>query len=236
MRAEPDLRLTGTAYVDGEELTCRECGNDRALEIHKDGFREIWPAWICCLSCGCGESSKVLTNGLVDAALEARTGRKKPEDSDTFVAEWRGIVWTGEIFPQFLLGDALVAVKALSGQISKDTKAWTRSKKKDAKTRVKAVAGAVAEPVKEKAGAAKKAAKAKAGNAANAAKATALTTAWTLQTGGAGPTTTAKPKSQRCTVKGCRGGMVTLSTKVHSNTGKTSEVKIPCGVCHRSAK
>ncbi|MGW2110696.1 hypothetical protein [Streptomyces sp. NPDC001948] len=234
MRTEPDLRLTGTAYVDGQELQCRECGNDRSLEIHKDGFREVWPAWICCLSCGCGESSKVVTNGLVDAALEARTGRKKPEDADTFVAEWRGIVWTGEIFPQFLLGDALVAVKALGGQVGKDTKAWTRSKKKEAKARAKAAAEAVAEPVKEKAGAAKKAAKEKAGAAANAAKATALTTAWTLQTGGAGPTTTAKPKRQRCTVKGCRGGMVTLSTKLHSTTGKTRDVKIPCAACHRS--
>ncbi|MFJ3184405.1 hypothetical protein ACIPJN_39250 [Streptomyces sp. NPDC086796] len=234
MRTEPDLRLTGTAYVDGQELQCRECGNDRSLEIHKDGFREVWPAWICCLSCGCGESSEVLTNGLVDAALEARTGRKRPEDSDTFVAEWRGIVWTGEIFPELLLGDALVAVKALGGQISKDTKAWTRAKKKEAKARAKAAAGAVTAPVKEKAGAAKKAAKQQASGAAAAAKATALTTAWTLQTGGAGPTTAAKPKRQRCTVKGCRGGMVTLSTKLHSTTGKTREVKIPCAACHRS--
>ncbi|WP_331719550.1 hypothetical protein OG596_39270 (plasmid) [Streptomyces sp. NBC_01102] len=236
MRTEPDLRLTGTAYVDGKELECAGCGNISALEIHKHGFREVWPAWICCLSCGRGEDSAVVTNGLVDAALEARTGRKKAQDSDTFAAEWRGITMTGEIFPQFVLDDALVAVKALGGQVSKDAKVWTRSKKKAAKAQAKAAAGAVTDAAKEKAGAATKAAKEKAGDAAHAAKATALTTAWTLQTGGAGPTTATKPKRQRCTVKGCRGGMVTLSTKVHATTGKTTEIKIPCGVCHRSTK
>ncbi|WP_031099046.1 hypothetical protein [Streptomyces sp. NRRL S-15] len=236
MRTEPDLRLTGTAYVDGEELQCGGCGNDRALEIHKDGFREVWPAWISCLSCGSGESSRVVTNGLVDAALDARTGRKTAEDSDTFAAEWRGTTMTGEIFPEFVLGDAVVAVKALRGQVTKDTKAWTRSKKKAAKAQAKAAAGAVTDAAKGKAGAATKAAKEKAGDAAHGAKATALTTAWTLQTGGAGPTTATKPKRQRCTVKGCRGGMVTLSTKVHATTGKTTEIKIACGVCHRSTK
>ncbi|MFF4249490.1 hypothetical protein ACFYY2_34250 [Streptomyces sp. NPDC001822] len=236
MRTEPDLRLTGTAYVDGVELQCGGCGNDRALEIHKDGFREVWPAWISCLSCGNGESSSVVTNGLVDAALDVRTGRKRAQDADTFAAEWRGIVMTGEIFPEFVLDDALVVVKALRNQVTKDTKAWTRSKKREAKARAKTAAEAVTAPAKEKAGAATKAAKEKASRATSTAKATALTTAWTLQTGGAGPATAAKPKRQRCTVKGCRGGMVTLSTKLHSATGKTSEVKIPCAVCHRASK
>ncbi|MEU8741876.1 hypothetical protein [Streptomyces halstedii] len=236
MRTEPDLRLTGTAYVDDHELQCGGCGNDRSLEIHKDGFREVWPAWISCLSCGAGESSRVVTNGLVDAALDARTGRRRAEDADTFVAEWRGIVMTGEIFPEVVLDDALVMVKALGGQVRKDTKEWTRSKKKEAKVRAKAAVGAVTTPVKEKAGAAKSAAKKKTGDAANAAKAGALAAAWTLRTGGAGPATTVKPKRQRCTVKGCRGGMVTLSTRVHSTTGQTRDVRIPCAACHRSSK
>ncbi|GGZ19689.1 hypothetical protein [Streptomyces nitrosporeus] len=225
MRTEPDLQLTGTAHVDGEALACGSCGNDRALEIHKDGFREVWPAWISCLSCGAGESSPVVTNGLVDAALTARTGRVRPEDSDTFTAEWRGIVMTGEIFPDFVLGDAIAVVQALHDQVAKDTKAWTRSKKKEAKARAKAAARTATEATRKKAG-----------GAANTAKAAALSTAWTLQTGGAGPTTVTKPKPQRCTVKGCRGGMVTLSSKLHSPTGKTREVKIPCAVCGRSKK
>lgn len=217
----PDLRLHGLAYVDGKELVCAHCDGGFSLEIRKQGFREVWPVLVSCLSCGKGEDSSVITNGMVDAVLAARTGRKTAEDRDTFTAQWRGIVMTGELYPEFVLDDAVAAAKVLKGHVTKDTKRWWGGKKKAGKARVKAAAGAVGD-----------AAKGKAKDAANTAKATALTTAWTLQTGGAGPTS--KPKRRRCTVKGCRGGQVTISTRVHSPTGKTREVKIPCGVCHRA--
>jgi hypothetical protein len=216
----PDLRLNGLAYVDGKELVCPNCDSGFSLEIRKQGFREVWPALVSCLSCGKGTDSAVVTNGLVDAVLAARTGRQKAEDRDTFTAEWRGTVMTGELHPELVLDDVRVAAKALSGQVRKDSRRWWGGKKKAGKARVKATADA---------------AKGKAKDAAATAKASALAAAWTLQTAGAGPAAAPKPKRRRCTVKGCRGGMVTLSTRLHSPTGKTRAVKIPCGVCHRAA-
>ncbi|GGP93476.1 hypothetical protein [Streptomyces melanogenes] len=235
MVPKPDLKLQGLAEVNGQPLLCAECGSGYSLEIFKRGFREVWPAFVTCLSCGKGDDHPVITNGLVDAALAARTGRRKAEDRDTFVAEWRGVTLTGELQPGFVLDDAVVVVKVLKEQVAKDAKAWGRSKKQAATAHVKEKTDAVTAAAKGKAKDVTDAAKDRAGEAVSTAKAAAISTAWTLQTGGAGPTTTVKPKRRRCTVKGCRGGKVTISTRLHAATGKTSEVKIPCGVCHRSS-
>ncbi|MFE6479663.1 hypothetical protein [Streptomyces rochei] len=224
MDAKADLKLLGMAYVDGRELLCSECGNGFSLEIHKHGFREVHPAWICCMSCGKGEDSSVITNGLVDAVLASRAARIKDADRDVFRAEWRGTVMTGEMQPLIDMHQLIGAAKAVHEGAAPEVKRWWRGKKKAAKAQVKEKAGAVTGAVKGKAK-----------EAADTATATALTTAWTLQTGGAGPTTSQRPKRRRCTVKGCRAGMVTISTRVHATTGKTSKVKIPCGVCHRSS-
>nr|WP_011265217.1 hypothetical protein [Streptomyces sp. F11]AAX51322.1 unknown [Streptomyces sp. F11] len=235
MDMKPDLKFVGMAYVDGQELVCGECGNGFSLEVHKHGFREVSPAWISCMSCGKGEDSRVVTNGLVDAVLAGWVQRRKDADRDIITAEWRGIVMTGELYPTFDFHQAVGAAKAVHEYAAPEVKRWWRSKKKAAKAQVKEKAGAVTGAAKGKAKETADAAREKAGEAVSTAKATALTTAWTLQTGGAGPTKSVKPKRQRCTVKGCRGGMVTISTRVHSSTGKTREVKIPCGVCHRSS-
>jgi hypothetical protein len=235
MDAKPDLKLVGIARVDGTELACNECGNAFSLEIHKHGIREVSPAWISCMSCGKGEDSQVVTNGLVDAVLAGWVKRQADADRDIFTAEWRGIVMTGELYPTFDFHQAVGAAKAVHEGAAPEVKAWWRSKKRAAKAQVKEKAGAVTGAAKGKAKETADAAREKAGEAMSTAKATALTTAWTLQTGGAGPTTSVKPKRQRCTVKGCRGGKVTISTRIHSATGKTREVKIPCGVCHRSS-
>lgn len=228
MQVKPDLKLVGIARIDGAELACSECGNAFSLEIHKHGFREVSPAWISCLSCGKGEDSQVVTNGLVDEVLAGWLKRQKDPDRDVFTAEWRGIVMTGELYPTLDIHQAVGAAKTVKEGIDEvvapEVKRWWRSKKKEVKADLKSKRRAVTD-----------AAKGKARETAGAAKATAITAAWNLQTGGAGPTTSVKPKRQRCTVKGCRGGKVTISTRVHSATGKTREMKIPCGVCHRSS-
>ncbi|MET9366083.1 hypothetical protein ABZX93_35005 [Streptomyces sp. NPDC006632] len=231
----PDLKLQGLAQINEQPLLCAECGSGYSLEIFKRGFREVSPALVTCLSCGKGSHHPVVTNGLVDAVLAARTGRRTAEDRDIFAAEWRGVTLTGELRPEFVLDDAVALTKVLKKQISTDAKAWGRSQKRAAKARMKETAGAVTGAAKAKAKGAAAAAKETVSDTVSTAKAAAISTAWTLQTGGAGPTTTPKPKRRRCTVKGCRSGMVIISTRIHASTGKTSEVKIPCGVCHRSS-
>ncbi len=234
MDAKADLKLMGMAYVGGQELLCSACGNGISLEIHKHGFREVSPAWICCLQCGSGEDSRVVTNGLVDAVLAAREARIKEADRDAFRAEWRGLVMTGELRPLLDIHQLTGAAKTVHEVVAPEVKTWWRSKKKAAKAQVKEKAGAVTGAAKGRAQDAADAAKGKAGEAISTAKASALSTAWTLQTGGAGPTASVRPKRARCTVKGCRAGMVTISTRVHATTGKTREIKVRCGVCHRS--
>ncbi|MGW1799013.1 hypothetical protein ACWCQN_24350 [Streptomyces sp. NPDC001984] len=199
---KPDLKLYGPAEVDGQPLLCSECGSGFSHEVHKHGNRETWPAWICC--------TQAITNGLVDAVLASRLARETDAERDVFTAEWRGIVMTGELMPLLDMHQLIGAAKAARQGISKESKAWWRRTKRTAKARVKGAAGDVV----------------------STAKAGAVTAAWTMQTGGAGPTSS-RPKRRRCTVKGCWGGMVTISTRVHSTTGKAQKVKVPCGVCHR---
>ncbi|MEU3521823.1 hypothetical protein ABZ770_42460 [Streptomyces sp. NPDC006654] len=223
MNATADLKLMGVALVNGQPLTCADCGNTFSHEIHKQGPFETSPAWVCCMSCGAGGESQAVTNGLVDAVLAGWAARRKSADRDLFTAEWRGTVLAGELYPTLDVYQAQGAAKAVKQGATPEVKRWWRSKKKQAKARVKGAARSVT-------GRAKK----EAGNAVNSAKAAALTAAWTMQTGGAGPTTSTRPKPRRCRVKGCRKGMVTIRTRFHSTSGKTQTVKVPCGMCHRA--
>ncbi|MFD7262980.1 hypothetical protein [Streptomyces sp. NPDC059874] len=230
----PDLELHGIAYVDGAPLECGHCGNAIGLHVHKRGPREVWPAWITCGSCGRGDDSATVTNGLVDAVLAARTGRQKAEDRDLFTAEWREVVMTGELRPTLVMDDLVTVAEALRDEVEKDVGRWWGGKKKAAKAKVAEAKATAKGAVKDAASDAATAAKGAAKNAKNATAAAVLTTAWQLQTQGAGPAK--MPKAKRCTVKGCRGGMVTLATRLHSPTGKSAEVKIPCGTCHRTGR
>lgn len=212
----PDLKLTGDLLVDGQVIVCRHCDDGLSLQLYKRGSRETWPAWLTCLHCGRGEDHPVITNGLVDAAVSSRTGREKAVDRDTFAAEWRGITITGECIPEFVLDDAVVVAQELAkvgksevrqrkNQAKKQARSWWRGQKKAAQNAAGQVTGTV--------------------------KAAALTAAWDLQTGGAGPV---KKPARRCRVKGCRKGWLTIQTRLHSTTGKTQETKVPCAVCRRA--
>ncbi|MER5915883.1 hypothetical protein ABT124_37085 [Streptomyces sp. NPDC001982] len=195
-------------------MVCQECESGYSLQLRKRGPRETWPAFISCLACGHGNDHPLITNGLVDAAIAARVGRTRREDSDTFSGEWRGHTLEGECVPEFHMDDVVTVVTQLSklgkrelrarkAKVKWEARGWWRGQKQIA------------------------------GQVTGTAKAAALSAAWTMQTGGAGPTRSTK-RRRRCTVKGCRGGMVTIRTRVHSTTGKTQKVKVPCGVCHRA--
>jgi hypothetical protein len=220
---EPDLKLTGIAYVNGQPVTCWHCDNTMSLHIHKGRPFDFqtWPAFVSCLSCGNGDDSPVITNGLIDAALAARTGRDKAEDRDTFTAEWRGIVMTGELHPGVIPDDLVQVARVYRDVARTEATRWWTSKKRAGKARARAA-------LQSSTGKATEAAT----GAVSTAKAKALTAAWEIRTGGAGPTR--KPRAPRCTVAGCRKGTVTLTTRVHSPTGRTRKVKVPCAVCQRS--
>jgi len=226
----PDLKLVGVAQVNGQPLACTDCGNTFSLEVHKRGPFETSAAWVCCLSCGHGGENQAVTNGLVDAVLIGWARRQKDADRDMFTSEWRGIVLTGELYPTLDIYQAKDAAKAVHQGAAPLVKRWWRGKKRAAKNQVKAPFRLA----RQKAEQAVDAGRERAGDAVAAAKAGALATAWQLQTGGAGPTTSTRPKRQRCRVKGCRGGMVTIRTRVHSTSGKAQTVKVPCGMCHRA--
>lgn len=216
---KPDLKLHGVTTINRVPLTCEHCDSSSALEISKRGWRETWPAFVSCLVCGKGADHDVITNGLVDAAKAAATGRQKATDRDTFRAEWRGILLEGEQVPEFVLDDAIQGGKALAGEVHSQAKEM----KRDATGRARTWWGGQ-----------KKAARAAVGQKAGGAKAAALGAAWQMQTQGAGPQE--KPRARRCPVKGCRKGTVTLTTRIHgAKAGSTSKTRVPCGFCHRNA-
>lgn len=221
MNATADLKLMGAALVDGRPLACAGCGNTFSLEVHKRTMFEIAPAWIACLACGHGGEAQHVTNGLVDAVLSGWARRQKSADRDTFTAQWRGTVMSGQLLPTMDIYQAAGAARAVRDGATPEVKRWWRGKKRQAKGQVKRSL---------------RLARGRAEDAADTAKAAALTTAWTLQTGGAGPTTSTRRRPRRCTVKGCRKGMVTIRTRFHSSTGKTQKRQVPCGVCHRAER
>lgn len=225
MNTDADLKLLGVAEVDGRPLACTGCGNTFSLEVHKNGVFETSPAWVCCLACGHGGEDPTVTTGLVDAVLAARASRAADADRDTFTAEWRGTVMTGELVPLLDLHQIRGAAEAVYEVAAPEVKTWWRDKKREAKKRVKA-------PWR----AAKRQARKAVDEAAAAAKVAALTTAWNLQTGSAGAAGPKPKRRRRCTVKGCRNGMLTIRTRNHSAAGKTQQVKVPCTVCGRAGE
>lgn len=222
MNTTADLKLLGVAQVNGRPLACVDCGNTFSLEVHKRSVFETAPAWVCCLSCGHGGEDQAVTTGLVDVVLANWSTRQESAERDVFTAQWRGSVMTGELLPTLDVHQLAGAAEAAYEGAAPEVKRWARAKKREVKGRVKA-------PFRL---ARKKTAEA-AGNAAAAGKAAALTTAWTLQTGGAGPTTRNK---SRCKVKGCRAGWLTIKTRVHSSTGRAQEKKVRCAVCNRAGQ
>ncbi|MFD4377687.1 hypothetical protein ACFWPY_39845 [Streptomyces sp. NPDC058527] len=215
MNTTPDLKLVGVALVDGRPLACTDCDNTFSLEVHKRGPFETAAAWVCCLACGHGGEDQTVTNGLVDAVLTGWARRQKSADRDVFTAEWRGTVLAGELYPTLDVYQAAGAAKAVYEGAQPHVKRWWRGKKRAAKNQVKAPFRLV---------------RRNAGEAVATAKAGALTTAWQLQTGGAGPTTRTP---RRCTVKGCRQGWLTIQTRLSGN-GKTEQRRVPCAVCRRA--
>lgn len=214
-----DLRLYGPLLVNGAAVECPTCGPG-SLYLDRNGPRETWPARIGCL-CGWAEDHAVITNGLVQAALNACTGRRKATDVDTFEAEWRGTLIRGERYPELCLDDIVAAGRVVADTARKEGKKWWHRQKRDAQRAIRSGKQRVT-------GAATRAA----GQAAGAVTAAAMGADWQARTGGAGPVP--RPRRARCRVPGCRGGWVTITTRIHGDSGKTEERQVPCAQCHRA--
>jgi hypothetical protein len=217
-----DLKLLGVAQVNGRPLACTSCGNTFSLEVHKRGMFETSPAWICCLACGAGHESDTITTGLVDAVLAGWNPHQDLEDRDVVTGQWRGTVMTGELMPTLDLYQAIGAAKAAYEVAAPEVKRRWRAKKREVKAQVKAPWKAA----KSRAGKA-------VGEAVGTVKSKAISTAWTLQTGGAGAAPARRPQS-RCKVKGCRSGWLTIQTRIHSSTGRAEVKRVRCVVCCRA--
>jgi hypothetical protein len=206
------LQTTGPLLLNAAPVTCSGCGMGAALDLEERGPRETWPAWVSCRECGHGEDHQTITNGLVAAAAAARTGRQTRRDLDLFDARWRDLVLVGECRPEFVLDDAL----ALGEELGKIGRTEFRARKRQARGWWRGRKRAAGKAARQ---------------ATGRAKSAALAAAWDLQTGGAGP---ARTPRRRCRTKGCKGGWVTIRTRIHADTGKAEKVQVPCGVCHRA--
>lgn len=210
------LQTKGPLLLNGQSVVCPQCGSGAALDLDRCGLRETWPAWVSCRDCGHGDDHQTITNGLVEAALAARTGRATREDRDLFAAQWRDLLLVGECRPEFILDDARALVEELSElgrqeyrERKQEARTWWNTQKRAAR---RAVRGAV-------------------GQTTGTVKAAALRAAWDAQTGGAGPH---KPPPVRCRAKGCRGGWITIITRAHTPGQQAEKVQTPCAVCHRA--
>lgn len=190
----PDLR-TVAVLLDGQPLTCPACDGGHALVLDLCGPRETWPARLGCLDCGHGEDHPAITNGLLQAALDGRTGRLRAEDRPTFRGEWRGHVLEGEQHTEWVPDDVVTAAQELAKEGKKRARRWAGAKKREARQAVDQAAGR--------------------------GKASALGALWQARTGGAGPV----PRTaRRCKVRGCRAGLITIHTRIHGDGGDTLQV------------
>ncbi len=212
-----DLKLRGMLLVDGEPVVCSGCGSGFSLTLDKRGPRETWPAWLSCEGCGHGDDHPVITNGLVEPAIAACPNRRNAKERELFTAEWRDHTIEGERAPEWTPADLIDAAQEWPKVGRRQARRRWRGARRKAAGRLLGVERKAREQVDQMAGGAKSA---------------ALSAAWDWQTGGAGPAP--KPRGRRCRTKGCRGGWITITTRIHGDSGKAEEIRVPCSTCHRA--
>lgn len=210
----PDLTLRG-AVINGNPVACTACGDTAQLALTRSGSRETWPVWADCRACGHGEDHRAITNGLLDAVIDATGGPAGEPRALPFAARWRGLVLIGERAPELTPADLLTAAREWAGVASDAAGARVRDAKRTGRRRLLGI---------------RRKATAQAEQLAGGAKAAALTAAWDWQTGGAD----GSPKRRRCTAKGCKGGWLTITTRVYADTGRPEKQRVACAVCHRA--
>ncbi|GLP64291.1 hypothetical protein TUSST3_09110 [Streptomyces sp. TUS-ST3] len=195
--------------IDGHPYLCPECASE-AFTLDGTGWIDAFPVYGNCWQSHSWEEP-LITLGDLKQINEARTGRQRAEDDDTFRLVIGGAVLEGVLHPELTVDDIRRATRDVY---------WARIIKPAIRRRRNAAKRAIKRPIRT----AKKAAAKRTTDTVAAAKAAAIGAAWDLQAGGHQPDPGYKPEPiNACPF--CVDGLIDLDTHLHDTT-------VRCSVCH----
>jgi len=195
--------------IDGTPYLCPECASE-AFTLDATGWIDAFPVRGNCWQSHSWEDP-LITLGDLKQINEARTGRQRAEDEDTFRVVIGGAVLEGVLHPELTVDDVRRATRDVY---------WGRLIKPALRRKKKAVERAVKRPFKTATAAARRGA----GNTVAAAKAAAISAAWDARAGGHDPDPDYKPDPvNACPF--CVEGYIQLDTHLHD------AAKVRCSVC-----
>jgi hypothetical protein len=186
--------------INNHPYGCPECGTSR-FRLDTEGPLAAWPARGNCTA-GCTWEDQLITNAIMQQIREARTGRAKAEDDDTFEIQLGSTTLAGTLAPELTVDDLRVVSRVYWRRIAKP---FLRRKKNAARR-------AAVRPVKQ---------------AVGAATSAALGAAWQAQAGGWDEQLDTAEPANPCGA--CEGaGEFLIETRIHSKTGAG---RIRCTIC-----
>lgn len=196
--------------IDGHPYLCPECASE-AFTLDGTGWIDAFPVHGNCWQSHSWEEP-LITLGDLKQINEARTGRERAEDDDTFAIVIGGALIAGTLHPDVILDDLKRAARDVY---------WKKLIKPAARRRKSEVKRAIRRPIRT----AKKAVAKRTTDTVAAAKAAAIGAAWHAQAGGHQPDPDYKPEPvNACTACDGKGGF-----DIDSNLHDTTRVR--CSVC-----
>lgn len=190
--------------IDGQPIRCPECSSE-AFTLDGAGFLDALPARGNCWQSHSWEEP-LITLGTLKQINEARTGRERAEDDDTFAIALGGALIEGVLHPDVTLDDLKEAWQRVY---------WGRLLKPALRRHKNQAKRAITRPVKRAAR-----------NTVAAAQAGALEAAWTAQAGGYEPDPDYTPEPVN-PCPACNGkGQHRIESRLHDTT------TVRCAVCH----
>ncbi|MFJ9772680.1 hypothetical protein ACIRVF_15780 [Kitasatospora sp. NPDC101157] len=202
-----ELRFSGPLLLDGLPLTCPTCAADTNLTLATG--RLPFPAleaWANCPT-GHGWDEEKVSNRFLWAMYQARTTRMKADDIATTSGVFDGVVYFGELVPEWCPDDIRVAAdQAWRKLVKPAAKRRLRLGRRAAKVATRVAGEAVWDGVKK---------------ATGPVTAAAFVADWQARTGTADPT----PITTVRKCPSCKGkGQLTLKSNIHGLT-------VPCSLC-----
>ena len=176
--------------IDGHPIVCPECASP-AFTLDGNGFVDAFPVWANCWQ-GHSWEEALITLGVLKQINEARTGRERAEDDDTFEVEVGGAVLAGILHPEVTADDLKRAGRVY----------WQKLIKPAVRKQKRRAISAAKRPVK---------------NGVAAAKAAAIGAAWGIQAGGTEPDPDYQPEPiNPCAA--CKDGYIEIESRLHKTT------------------